>query len=528
MMKPFLFEIGVEEIPASYLAPYIMQLQKLLLDEFKTLNLKHEQLKTAYTPRRLTVYSSGLQVVQPIVEQELKGPPVEIAYKDGVPTKAAQAFADKIKQDVAKLETKKIDGKDYLYAKIKIGGADTKNLLTSSLISIIRKLKSTKSMRWDDKPTIFARPIRSLLCLLGDEVVALDLDGLKSSNTTFGHRFLSKGKIKIDTADWEEYSQKLRNEKVIVDYDERVALIKSKLLAKGASSDKLDQGLIKICANLVEFPEVIRGDFDEKYLRLPEEVLVTTLKMHQKSFTLYDENNKIIAGFLSVVNNDLKNPELIKLGYERVIVARLADAMFFWNEDCSKKLSERTEILKNMIFQKELGTYYDKLIRTLKIAKFINSSNFCKNKLTESDIETVVMLSRSDLVSAMVFEFPELQGIMGAIYARITENIPEKTASAIAEMYMPRSAEDELPNSDLGSLISISDRIDTIVGCCFAGLAPTGSSDPYAIRRHIISVLRIIIANNYDFNLDAVLDFSLNLFKLKSIQIININTIMKY
>ena len=506
---PFLFEIGTEEIPASYLPNYAKQMTELLDGFFTEAGLSHDKIICDWTPRRLAFFTPALQTVQAVKESDVKGPPTAVAFKDGIPTKAAEAFAAKTGLSVDALGRIEEGGREYLFARVKTGGALTSQLLREKIPALIKALRSPKSMRWDVKPTLFARPIRSLVVLLGEEIIPCDLDGLVASNLVNGHRFLNPGPFVQKSANWVEYRENLRAHSVLLSYEERCATIKAQLLALGGREESLDYDLLETCANLTEFPKAVKGKIAEDYLALPPEVLITTLKKHQKSFPCYGSDGKLEAAFLSVTNNDLKEESIIKTGYERVITARLADAKFFWDEDRKTPLSERVEKLKNVIFQKDLGTYYAKVVRVQKIVELLG-------KLTGKTAEAAVaaqaaLISRADLTTAMVFEFPELQGTMGRIYAKVVDGLTPEAANAIEEMYQPRGANDAVPASLPGALLSIADKFDTIIGCVMVGLAPTGSADPYMLRRQTFGMLKTIIAHKLVFQLSELAHLVLKL-----------------
>jgi glycyl-tRNA synthetase beta chain len=499
MSSSFLLEIGTEEIPASYLAPYAQQLERLLSEELQKADLAAEGFRTAYTPRRLMLFCAALATEQPVKEEDVKGPPVDVAYKDGAPTRAAEAFAQKTGVALAALERRAAGGKEYLYAHVTRGGGEAGELLPGIVGSVIRRLKSPKSMRWDDKPTVFARPIRWLVALHGTEVIGVDLDGLQAGRVTYGHRFLAPEPIELAAADFGAYSQALEDAHVMLEMTAREHEIARQLQAHGAQEQKIDRGLMRTCANLVEWPSVVRGTFDESLLELPEPVLVTALKTHQKSFCAYNDDGSIAAGFLSVANNDLADEERIRRGYERVVIARLADAKFFWDEDCRETLAARVEKLGTMTFQEQLGSYYDKTTRVQALARRIAEATGQADQAPV--VERAALLSRADLTTAMVFEFPELQGVMGRIYAGVVDGEAEEVCLAIEEMYQPRGADDALPASVPGALLSVADRLDSLAGCCAVGFAPTGSADPYALRRQALGLLRTIVRHELSFPL---------------------------
>jgi len=508
----FLLEIGTEEIPASYLKPYSNQLRDLFTRGIAKQEIKIGNINVAFTPRRLTLFVNDIDEQQPVKNIDLKGPPADIAFKDDVPTKAAEAFAKKCGIEIDKLETKDFGGREYLFANVTQGGGKTINLLPEIIISVIKKLKSPKSMKWEDKTIVFARPIRWLTAILGDEIVPLDLDGLKSDRITYGHRFISPEKITLSSADWQPYKEKLKSANVILEADDREKIIVEQLLSHGAIEKRIDRFLVVTYANLVEWPNVIRGSFPDALLELPESVLENALKKHQKSFLIYDDEGKVEAGFLSVTNNDLDDEKLIREGYERVILARLDDAKFFWDEDKKQKLSDKVEKLKNIVWQDDLGSYFDKTTRICELVNLI-AEKIGKTELAKPAARAAY-LSRADLTTAMVNEFANLQGIMGNIYANVVDGENENVCNAIEEMYKPRSADDSVPKSVEGALVSIADRIDTLVGCCAVGLGPTGSADPYALRRQSLGMLKTIIEHKLHFSIKNLLKEAAGKFKL--------------
>lgn len=499
---PFLFEIGTEEIPASYLSAYSRQMTELLEKFFQDSGLAFEPLAAAWTPRRLAFFCPALETQQPVTEAEVKGPPVAVAYKDGVPGKAAEAFAAKVGLPLEKVGRVQEGGREYLFAKVSKGGARTADLLKEGLPGLVRALRSPKSMHWDSLPTVFARPIRSLTALLGSETIACELDGLVATSHVKGHRFLSPAGFDLASADWQAYEEGLEKNCVVLDYDRRCALIKSQLLALGAREESLDYDLLGTCANLTEYPKAIKGSIAPEYLELPPEVLITTLKKHQKSFPCYGPDGRLEAAFLSVTNNDLQDADTIRSGYERVITARLADAKFFWDEDRRTPFGERLEKLGGVVFQKDIGTYLAKSRRVAKVCRRLGE--LCGQPEAAEKAAQAALLSRCDLTTAMVFEFPELQGTMGRVYAACVDGAEPEVAAAIEEMYQPRSANDSVPASLPGAILSICDKLDTIIGCVAVGLAPTGSADPYMLRRQTFGMLKTIIAHKLVFQLSEL------------------------
>lgn len=514
MSLPFFLEIGTEELPASYLPNYARQMKEDLDAFLTSAMLEHKEVVCAWTPRRLAFFCEAVAETQAVKESDVKGPPVAVSFKDGQPTKAAISFAAKVSLPIESVGRVEENGREYLFARVKEGGNPASELLKNKIPELIRGLRSPKSMRWDVKPTTFARPIRSLCCLLGNELIDCDLDGLRASRDIKGHRFLAPGPFEMKTADFAEYEKSLKEHFVILSFEERRNIIKEQLLKFGCLEERLDEELIDICANLTEYPNCVKGDIAPEYLELPPEVLITTLKKHQKSFPCYDAKGGLEAAFLSVTNNDLKEKDLIKTGYERVISARLSDARFFFNEDKEVTLRERRERLKTVVFQKDIGTYFSKTERVSCIATELGEMT---GKAEAAEIAAdAALISRSDLTTAMVFEFPELQGIMGRIYAERVDKVSPGEALAIEEMYKPRSAGDDLPETLPGAILSIADKIDTIIGCVTVGLAPTGSADPYMLRRQTFGLLKTIIAHKLSFKLSALVKIALELLEADS------------
>jgi glycyl-tRNA synthetase beta chain len=514
MSLPFFLEIGTEELPASYLPNYARQMKEDLDSFLTSAMLEHKEVVCAWTPRRLAFFCEAVAETQAVKESDVKGPPVAVSFKDGQPTKAAISFAAKVGLPIESVGRVEENGREYLFARVKEGGNPASELLKNKIPELIRGLRSPKSMRWDVKPTTFARPIRSLCCLLGNELIDCDLDGLRASRDIKGHRFLAPGPFEMKTADFAEYEKSLKEHFVILSFEERRNIIKEQLLKFGCLEERLDEELIDICANLTEYPNCVKGDIAPEYLELPPEVLITTLKKHQKSFPCYDAKGGLEAAFLSVTNNDLKEKDLIKTGYERVISARLSDARFFFNEDKEVTLRERRERLKTVVFQKDIGTYFSKTERVSCIATKLGEMTG-KEEAAEIAADAA-LISRSDLTTAMVFEFPELQGIMGRIYAERVDKVSPGEALAIEEMYKPRSAGDDLPETLPGAILSIADKIDTIIGCVTVGLAPTGSADPYMLRRQTFGLLKTIIAHKLSFKLSALVKIALELLEADS------------
>lgn len=509
-MPSYLLEIGCEEIPAGF----IPSSAKFLLDEWTkrltSLNLSFSSIETGGTPRRLFVSIDGLADTQEEKVEIVMGPPSNIAFnEDGSLTEAGRKFAlsKGISEDTLKRVTTQKG--DYLQGEKKTGGRLTKDILVEIVPEIIKSIPFPKSMKWGDNDFKFVRPIHWFLSIYDGSPLIFEADGLKSGAVTYGHRFLAPNAIEVQSS--KDYFEKLKNAFVIADADERKNIIIEQLKNIEEQENveiNADEDLLNTVANLVEYPHAVAGSFDESFLVLPDEVLITSMKIHQKYFPVRDKSGKLLNKFVGISNMKSPNGDtFIRQGYERVLRARLNDALFFYNNDKKVKLETRTEELKKVVFQEKLGTSYEKMERFRAIAAFLAES------LEPSKVESVkqtAYLCKADLLSEMVYEFPELQGIMGSYYAK-NEGIAEDIATGIREHYLPRFAGDILPETVEGSLVSIADKLDTIAGVFAAGMKPTGNLDPYALRRSAIGVLSIIEKWEYKIDLKEVIKISLDM-----------------
>jgi glycyl-tRNA synthetase beta chain len=512
MQKELLLEIGVEEIPARFMAGALERLAagaREILEKNRIGGRQGSpvaQIATYGTPRRLILHIAELADEQESYVEEIAGPPKRIAYDaKGQPGKAAIGFAKNQGVSVEDLKVKTVEGKgEYLVAVRQHHGQKTRELLGDILLKLITSLSFPKMMRWGEGSLLFVRPIHWILALYGGEVVPFSLDaggpggGVQSNNLSFGHRFTSPDSFEV--CGFASFLEKTYEAQVIISAQKRREMIQEQIAALAEQEGGFvspDPELLDLVTYLVEYPKAICGSFDSRFLQLPKEVLVTSMRSHQKYFPIYDQNKKLMAKFIAICNLKTDNYRLIQAGNERVLRARLADAEFFYLEDRRKSLDGLTESLKKVVFQEKLGTLYEKVERIRKIVAFLVKTPAMHGDLeTSSAIEEVAdraaYLCKADLVTEMVKEFPELQGIMGRDYALCAGEKPE-VAKAIYEHYLPRFQDDDLPQTLAGALVAIADKIDNIVGCFSIGLIPTGSQDPYALRRQGQGIINIIL-----------------------------------
>ncbi len=523
-MPSYLLEIGCEEIPAAF----IPTSYKFLLDEWtkrlSALNLPFSSIESGGTPRRLYVNIEGLPVSQVDKTEIIMGPPANIAFNDdGSLTEAAKKFAASKGIDESTLKKVTTQKGDYLQGEKKTGGEKTADLLMKTAPEIIKSIPFPKSMKWGNNDFRFVRPIHWFLSVYDEKPLVFETDGITASNITYGHRFLAPAAIEVKNA--AEYKEKLENAFVYVETSKRRDIILAQIKEIEAKENvcvEIDEDLLNTVSDLVEYPNAILGSFEDSFLTLPEEVLITSMKIHQKYFPVKDSDNTLINKFVGVAN--IKSPNgdgTIRLGYERVLRARLNDALFFYNNDKKVKLEERAEQLKKVVYQEKLGTSYEKMERFKAIASFL-AEKLCSDK--KENVEKTAYLCKADLLSEMVYEFPELQGIMGYYYAK-NEGIDEDIARGIMEHYLPKFAGDVLPETDEGRLTSIADKIDTISGVFAAGMKPTGNLDPYGLRRSAIGIISIIEQAGYRIELKDIIEITLD--KLSSRLAFNKDEVIK-
>ena len=512
-MSELLFEIGSEELPAGYAMDALAQLPELVARELSSrgLPVAAADVKTAGTPRRLAIGVSNLADATPRSKKAMTGPPVSAAYKDGKPTGAAIGFAQKCGVPIEKLTTVKTDKGEYLAAEMDEGGQLTAKLLEEALPKILEGISFPKSMRWSDMEVKYARPVQWLVAVFAGRPVGFTWGGLVAGNVTRGHRFLAKDKA-IVVAGWQEWITQLEKHDVIADPAKRKVAVRE---AADAAAAKLggkiepDESLLDQVTFLVEKPWAVGGTFEKELLELPREVIVTPMKHHQRYFPVIDASGKLMPHFVTIAATPPKDEKVVARGNERVLRSRLSDAQFFFGLDRSTKLEEIGKSLDKYTFQEKLGSYAEKVERMRALAKEVRRSlegTSVKAALpNEADLDRAALLSKADLQSKMVFEFPELQGQMGREYARLGGEKPE-VANAIAEHYQPKGSGDSIPASDLGALVSIADRLDTLAGIFGIGAKPTGSTDPYGLRRHALAVLAIARSKGYPLNLPLLLE----------------------
>ncbi|MBW1650273.1 MAG: glycine--tRNA ligase subunit beta [Deltaproteobacteria bacterium] len=513
-MSALLFEIGTEEIPAGYIKPALETMASDLIKSMDDVRIEHGDYKVYATPRRLGIIVDNVSAKQKPLVTELIGPPASVGFDEkGKPTIAAEKFAEKAGIKTDKIKTVNTAKGAYLAAKITEKGGLSVNIFKKILPDLIYKIPFPKSMRWSDMNIEFARPIQSLTAMLGGEKIPFSIEGrIDSDRYIYGHFFMKPQKIKL--ADAKDYPDALKSAYVMADMNDRKKLV-LKSIQKEAKSvgGKIieDEELLDIVTNLVEMPFPVVGSFDKKFLTLPDEILITSMREHQKYFAVVDEKGKLMPHFIAVNNTKAKNMKLVANGHERVIRARLEDAIFFYNADLNIKNETRIQKLKKVLFQAKLGSMYEKTERVKQIAEFL-SDTLKINSDSKKSLLKAAQLCKSDLVSNVVGEFPKLQGIMGRVYAKVSKE-KALAANAIEEHYMPIYSGGKLPKSKVGAILAIADKIDSISGVFAAGLIPTGASDPYSLRRQGIGILQIILDKKFSFSLKKLIAESLSKYK---------------
>ena len=528
-MEKLLFEIGTEEIPAKFMPGILAQLKELAEKKMDELRIPYEAVKVYGTPRRMTFIADGVAEHQADSTIEAKGPSVKIAFKDGEATKAAQGFARGQGVDVEDLEVRG----EYVYAVKHLAGQEVEDLLPGLLHDILTSLSFPKTMRWADHDFRFVRPIRWLVALFGDDVIPVEITGVKSGKFSRGHRFLrpalvevakaveslddakellekavsavkntvssavnkTPGAVEIPCA--EAYEEVLKDNFVMVDQDARRELIRQQVIdlaIEEGGHAEIDEDLLEEVNYLVEWPTALCGCFEERFLPLPKECIITPMREHQRYFPVLKEDGSLLNKFITVRNGGKEHLDVVAHGNERVLRARLSDAEFFFNEDRKQPLEARLAKLTTVSFQEGLGNMNDKSQRLVKAADMIAFG--LNSKVDREKLARTALLCKTDLVTGMVVEFTELQGVMGREYALLDGEAPE-VAKGIYEHYLPRFAGDELPATDIGRIVGIADKLDNIVATFSRGLAPTGSQDPYALRRQALGIINILIDGNY-------------------------------
>ncbi|MDJ0687641.1 MAG: glycine--tRNA ligase subunit beta [Xenococcaceae cyanobacterium MO_188.B32] len=510
-MANYLLEVGVEELPASFVQSAIAQWQELIPKSLKSEFLTPEAIEVYGTPRRLAVLIKGIPSKQADREEEIKGPPVKAAFKDGQPTKAAEGFARKQGVAVEELEIRDTPKGEFIFIQKKIKGRNVTEILQELSPQWIVQLEGKRFMRWGDGDLRFSRPIRWLVALLDEDILPLELvngsETIKSGRTSVGHRILHPESISIPSA--LAYVDRLHSAYVEVDSQKR----KEKITAEVKAAAKKLGGFAQIypdllteVTNLVEYPTAVIGKFESDFLRLPTEVITTVMVTHQRYFPIETQENSqdsLLANFITISNGDPAKQEIIAEGNARVIRARLADAQFFYRADCDEPLETYLPQLETVTFQEDLGTMRDKVDRLMEVAQTI-SEQLNLTKKQRQEVESTALLCKADLVTQMVYEFPELQGVMGEKYA-LASGESATVARGIFEHYLPRGADDIMPESLNGQIVGIADRLDTLVSIFGLGMIPTGSSDPFALRRAANAIVSITWYADLGINLDELI-----------------------
>lgn len=539
-MEKLLFEIGTEEIPAKFMPGILKQLKELAAAKMQELRIPFEDITVYGTPRRMAFIAGGVAETQADVVVEAKGPSVKIAYVSGAPSKAAQGFARGQGVDVKDLVVRD----NYVYAVKHLAGQPVVELLPGLLMDILTSLTFPKTMRWADYDFRFVRPIRWMVALFGDQIIPVEICGVKSGKFSMGHRFMQqslkaaaesqgllsaalskvgnkvysalagvKGAVEIPSAG--DYKKVMYDNFVMVDQDERRALILQQikdLAAQNGGEAEINEDLLEEVNYLVEWPTALCGKFEEKFLSLPKECIITPMREHQRYFPVLDEDGNLLNKFITVRNGGSEHLDIVTHGNERVLRARLSDAEFFFNEDRATKLENRLEKLKTVSFQEGLGNMYDKSERLVKMAEMLRFA--INTPVDEEELRRCALLCKTDLVTGMVIEFTELQGVMGREYALLDGEKPE-VATGIFEHYLPRFAGDALPATTIGRIVGIGDKLDNICATFSRGLAPTGSQDPYALRRQALGVINILLDANYHISLAKIIAGTLYLLDIK-------------
>lgn len=539
-MEKLLFEIGTEEIPAKFMPGILKQLKELAAAKMQELRIPFEDITVYGTPRRMAFIAGGVAETQADVVVEAKGPSVKIAYVSGAPSKAAQGFARGQGVDVKDLVVRD----NYVYAVKHLAGQPVVELLPGLLMDILTSLSFPKTMRWADYEFRFVRPIRWMVALFGDQIIPVEICGVKSGKFSMGHRFMQqslkaaaesqgllsaalskvgnkvysalagvKGAVEIPSAG--DYKKVMYDNFVMVDQDERRALILQQikdLAAQNGGEAEINEDLLEEVNYLVEWPTALCGKFEEKFLSLPKECIITPMREHQRYFPVLDEDGNLLNKFITVRNGGSEHLDIVTHGNERVLRARLSDAEFFFNEDRAIKLEDRLEKLKTVSFQEGLGNMYDKSERLVKMAEMLRFA--INTPVDEEELRRCALLCKTDLVTGMVIEFTELQGVMGREYALLDGEKPE-VATGIFEHYLPRFAGDALPATTIGRIVGIGDKLDNICATFSRGLAPTGSQDPYALRRQALGVINILLDANYHISLAKIIAGTLYLLDIK-------------
>ncbi len=516
MSAELFLELGTEELPAGFIPKALNDLEKLFSSELEAARISFGVVRTFATPRRLAISIADVALQQKRQELEISGPPVRIAYdSDGNPTKAALGFAKTNGVDVSELTTVATPKGEYLFISKVIEGGETKAELPEIFARVVSKLSFKKSMRWKDLDVRFARPMHWIVALFDKEIVPFSYGELQSGNRSRGHRFMAPGEFTVSGVD--DYISQAEQHHVIPDVAKRRELIKAQLAEVEKSLGgriNTDEELLEEVSFLVESPQALAGTITDSFLQLPDELLITSMREHQRYFTLVDDQGELMPHFVTIANTHATDPSVVIAGNERVLKARLSDAMFFWQEDQKVKLEQRLDALKKVVYQAKLGTSFEKVTRFTQLAVELAEA------YSPADVELTrkaAQLAKCDLETGMVYEFPELQGVMGREYA-LLEGEDKRVATAIFEHYLPTQAGGDLPTDDIGAFVSLADKVDTICGCFSVGLIPTGTADPYALRRSAIGILSIILDRGYQLSIPELVNKSVSLLKEKHLR----------
>lgn len=512
MGKNLLWEIGTEELPARFIKPALESLKISTELKLKNLYLDYKDIKTAGTLRRLTLVVEDLAEKQKDREEEILGPSLNVGLnKDGTLSQAAIGFARKHGVDLGELKIKETPKGKYLYIKRLIPGNPTEEILPPLLTTILKEIYFPKTMRWGTYEVRFGRPIRWMMCLYGEKIIPIEVANVRASSETRGHRFLTKKPFKLSRADYTEYENLLEKNYVIVDVNKRKLLTKEAVLkaCENIGVPEIYEELLEENANLVEYPFPIVGKFSEEFLSLPEPLIITALKEHQRYFCIRDENGRLLNYFVAINNNLPKNWEVVRRGHERVTKARLEDAKFYFEKDLQKPSEYFFEQLKGIVYHIKCGTLWDKTERLVELGKFL--ANKLGNAQNLSSVERACLYSKVDLASEVVGEFPSLQGIMGSI---LTERLGYHDISrAILEQYLPSPQEETLPESFEGTVLSLADKVDHLVSLFGIGEKPSGESDPYGLRRAAYGIIKILTGKQLFLDLEEVIKFAVENLK---------------
>lgn len=514
--KPFLLEIGTEEIPVSYIKPALRQLNEFITSSLNENDIYYNKIDTFATSNRLVIYIKEIAIKRPGKAKTIIGPPVKAAFdKSNKLTKAGYGFAKKFNMGVEEIDVCDTKKGKYICVKKTIPAEDSTKILSKTLPNLIKNVHFPKRMKWDNSGVTFARPIRWICCLFQDQIVKIKIGNVISDRYTYVTPSKKSSKIKVNYV--EQYFERIEKAGIILDHRKRKQFLKQQIekLATKYNAKVIDfqHQLLEEVNFLIQFPTVFTGEFNKSYLKLPSEVLLASMSKYQRVFGLSDKNGQLIPRFIGVADGNPKDLKTVTKNYIMVLESRLQDSLFFFNQDTRTSLEEKIDKLNDVIYYDRLGTMYEKVGRIEQLCKYI-ADKISLSKAQLRDLERAVWLSKADLTTNMVGEFPSLQGIMGKIYALFDkENV--NVANAIYEHYLPRFSGDSLPQNKIGTIISIGDRMDSLVGCFGINLLPTGSYDPYGLRRDTYAIIKLVIHHKISLKLDQLILKSIKLFDTK-------------